>query len=669
MMPTPQQLRTAMEQKAPAGYPAYTSKQLTDLAITEDSFLGQKIQRAMKLGVSGRQALNFYAYGDTQATAKSVQLPKKSFFDQFVEETITGPDGVVGNVGRIGMGAVEGVKNAKTSYQEVREDPELNPVASTIGEMGAMGSAGTNAAYEPFRPIVESLVNAFNFLNSDEMKAKFPRSPEAEARSQETMQKNNEMKQQIAAQIKQFSDEHPNVAASVKGAAQIAELAGTVVSLKPTLDLGENAVIGIGKTGVQGAQTGKGLYESAVAPLKTRAAQRASEELDDVVGKILQGKAEDIPQGRQAFSSVDLKGVKTYQDIDDVMSGRIEAIAGKQNTILDQYQSKVLLKDMTKISKAGSQTVKMNPVKDAMDNLEELYTVTRQPEQLARIRNMRDVAVSEGLTTRQINDLAREYGEEFGQKAFTPLGEPRTSVNAIGYENTRKAVKETSRALMPDSAAQFLDDEMSALLNTRTLIRKMSERAQKLSQRVVQRGLVARFSRQLGRAIDLATLRGPSSFAKSFIPGGFGKEMMSSLDIQDALAANLKKFDRLLAKMERGVWSDTEAVKAISESGLFNAASPDLAKIPGAVASSVDDIAAPAATSQFSEVPLSKIKPPKAIEKDFATKFQSTRPPAMDNLPIDVMKEGDSFRIVDGVHRLAAAMKRGDKTIRINVIE
>ena len=83
-MPTPEQLRLAMEQKAESGYPAYTTKQLADRVIAEDSFLGKKIQRAMQLGVSREQALNFYGYGS--AMGKPPEPKKAGFFERLAQD-------------------------------------------------------------------------------------------------------------------------------------------------------------------------------------------------------------------------------------------------------------------------------------------------------------------------------------------------------------------------------------------------------------------------------------------------------------------------------------------------------------------------------------------------------------------------------------------------------
>ncbi len=280
----------------------------------------------------------------------------------------------------------------------------------------------------------------------------------------------------------------------------------------------------------------------------SRQLAKAQQEIGEVAGKIVQGQTKDVPKAIRALGNVDTSGVKTYQELDEVLTSKIAAIAKEQDELLDTFTDKNAISQFTESFGKGKNKVTTNVVEDAFDHLEELYDKTANPEALSRIRALRESAVDEGLNVKEINQLAREYGSDF--RTFSAKGEPLTSVNAKAHENVRAGLKKASRELMPNQVSKELDKQMSDLFNTQSLTSKMVEKANSLQQKVTNRGLIEKAGRIAGRTIDKLTLRGASGFLQSFFPSNVGLKSMNSLQLQDELAKNLKRLTQLGDKLE-----------------------------------------------------------------------------------------------------------------------
>ena len=163
---------------------------------------------------------------------------------------------------------------------------------------------------------------------------------------------------------------------------------------------------------------------------------------------------------------------------------------------------------------------------------------------------------TQGLTLRELNDLAREYGVEFNRKAFSKLGEPLTSVNAQAFENTRKGIKQVVRRMMPDDVTKMLDKRMSEMFNTSRLVGKMEEKVNALYQKVQKRGVLKRASMKLANVVDAATFGTVSGFLSRMLPSNVGLKVMNSIDLEKSLNKLLKKFDKLLKSADDKLLED-----------------------------------------------------------------------------------------------------------------
>lgn len=275
------------------------------------------------------------------------------------------------------------------------------------------------------------------------------------------------------------------------------------------------------------------------------AEEAAAKEIEKVTGKIVQGKTKDIPKAIKAFDEIDTTGIKTFQELEGTISKKVSSLSKNLDEVLDTKPDPILLDDLVTTAQVGETEVSQNFVSKALDQLEELYTKTDDLEELARIKNVKKQATSEGLSLKEINEVAKEYGRDFGKKAFSKLGEPLTSVNAQAFENTRKGVKETFRTRLDNPLAKELDLKQSNLINTNNNIAKMVEKVNSLEQKVNQRGVLEALARKTGRAVNQLSFGTIKGFLSANLPSNIGNKVLNSIDLQDQLAKNLKKLDKL----------------------------------------------------------------------------------------------------------------------------
>lgn len=285
-------------------------------------------------------------------------------------------------------------------------------------------------------------------------------------------------------------------------------------------------------------------YKIGKPVLHARRLRKASQGTKDVAAEIVQGKTKDINAATKALSELDVSDINTYDDLHDAIKTQIVAKAGVQDDVFDAFTETRLLDDFSKTVGKGKNKITDNVVSRSLDNLEELYTKSARFEDVARIQDLRDTAMSEGLTVKQINRIAREYGSDF--RTFSKGGEPLTSVNAAMHETTRTALKNTARDMVPDSTVvKSMDEAMSNLYRTEANVAKMKEAVNKLGQRIKKRTVMEKLGRAIFNTIDAATGRLTSGFIQAGFPRGQGLKTLNALELEDLLSKNLTKLQKL----------------------------------------------------------------------------------------------------------------------------
>ena len=290
----------------------------------------------------------------------------------------------------------------------------------------------------------------------------------------------------------------------------------------------------LGKVGVE-----KAILKTA----EEGAIEVGGEETGKIISRIAQ---QDIPKAKpmaETLTTMDTSGVKTYKDLSAKIAGENTKVLGGVDKILES--NKEIYKP-DKLVKNG-----FNYVDESLKNLGEFYKGAKDIPNLNRIMELYKKSQQQGLTAQEINNIAREYGTEFGQKAFSKIsGEPLTSVNAQAFENVRKGVKDTVRDLFKDNKSlQTLDMRSSKLISTKKMVDQVAEKVAKLEAKLKSENALVKLGRQLGRAgakvVDIASLGSIRGFVSKFFPSNMGYKTMNYLDIEGELSKNLKMLDKL----------------------------------------------------------------------------------------------------------------------------
>lgn len=325
----------------------------------------------------------------------------------------------------------------------------------------------------------------------------------------------------IAGEVGQYIEENPSVKIAVEGIVDTLEIIPAI----------------------KGTKVAKEFAEAGIKRITKVDKQVAKEEAKKLATRITQGKKIDRDKASRGLLEVDVKDVKTFDDLKLRSQEKLDILKEAQDEVLGSDKSLYKVDDLVRKTKVGKKEVTENFVEDALEDMEKVFSETSAKKDVARIQNLREKANTEGLSNLEINNIAREYGGTFKDKTFTKLGDQKTSLQAGRFENTRKGVKETSRDLLGTDEAKLLDQRMSDLIKTNDNVEKMVEKVSDLAKRTENRSLLKRIGGAFANIVDATTGGVVTAFMRRLlIPRGGGVKLLNALDLEEDLAKNLKKF-------------------------------------------------------------------------------------------------------------------------------
>ena len=306
--------------------------------------------------------------------------------------------------------------------------------------------------------------------------------------------------------------------------------------------LGSIAAQGAIGTGI-GAASG-GAF-GAATPLVTKAlspAQRAltrKNEASEAVNRVLQGKTADGPIGERAFREIDVEDVKTNQELRGRIDEKITDISSTLDEALETNPLRRPLSNLEHSFDVNGQTVKNNYVSQAMDQLEKEYVKTNNLEGLATMQQLRRKAEVDGLTVKEINDLARLHGQDLN--AYLPSGKLSSGLAKQTAENTRNGLKSTSRTMFGNKVSAEADKTISDLIRVRDLIDKRVEAVNSLKAKTANRTLSQKAGSLMEQALNIATLGSSRGIAGALLrAAGKTDGKLDALQLEKRLAKDLE---------------------------------------------------------------------------------------------------------------------------------
>ncbi len=324
---------------------------------------------------------------------------------------------------------------------------------------------------------------------------------------------------------------------------QIGGQALNAVDAIGNVSLGESlvnpAIAGAKKTGnaiINTAQkTDVRLGGEAAQNAASTNAKTAATQAPKVAGQIVQGDIADIPKAQKALSQVDTSGVKTYQDLGNVLDKKIGEVSGLQDKAFDTRPEKINIQDLTSNGH--------NFVNDAIDQMREFYTKTNDVQGLKDLTILENKANTQGLSVKEVNQLAREHGAKLN--GYNANGELASGLTKQAAENTRQGLKSTVRTFMGDKAIGGSDAQLSDLINTKKLVNEVGEKVNDLQQKIKERSLGEKIGYWAGKAFNTVGAGSPKGLFEYFLGRGTGLKTLNALDLEKTLQENLASLKEL----------------------------------------------------------------------------------------------------------------------------
>lgn len=394
-----------------------------------------------------------------------------------------------GLLGDIAKNTMSDYANAPSNFVNAEQSStSKNPIVSTLENAGAGTASAIGTIFAPITETVKSL--ATDFAN----KATDPTNPSQPLYNNPVVSKLLDFFGNASGQLDKFSQAHPQAAADLGNALTIGLTAaggGEDAQGNPTgLDKPIGSVEGI----VNGANDAAGKVIDTADQVKTgvgNAVQGAKEAIsptltpEEQVGKIIQGKTSDIPAAQRTFAALpsDTSDITKMspQDLSDTIQSKIQSNLNEVDTKFANDNNPHPMSDFDQTTGTGKNAVTTNYVQQAIDQLKEHYTATNDAQGLSDMKALEEKANTDGLTSQELNNLAKEHGTEM-PKAFSKTGEPLSGLNKQATENTRAGLKTTARNMLsqsdPEGATEVtrLDKETSDAIKTKKLLDNQVEK-------------------------------------------------------------------------------------------------------------------------------------------------------------------------------------------------
>lgn len=362
-------------------------------------------------------------------------------------------------------------QHGETAQSIINDPTEGNPL--TRGVKAA--AQGAEAVLSPITEGIKSIIGQGNGGQPN------PLSPGQQSNQQ------TDTASPLDKAVFEWSQQHPDAYNQLKntlgGLSATGEIAGTVAGGETVPEDG-NLGLSDSKQAITDAKNG---IKNTISNTASKVKEGISPSLtpEEKVGKIIQGKTSDIPAAQRTFDALpsDTKPVAKLSPkelSDTIQKNVIQKNLEEVDTHFANDNKPHPMSDFEQTTGKGTSAVKTNYVQQSIDQLKDFYIKTNDAQGLSDIKALEEKANTEGLTSQELNTLAKEHGSTI--KAFNANGEAASGLSKQAAENTRTGIKNTARNILsqsnPDAAAEVtrLDKETSDAIHTKDLLDRQVEK-------------------------------------------------------------------------------------------------------------------------------------------------------------------------------------------------
>lgn len=275
------------------------------------------------------------------------------------------------------------------------------------------------------------------------------------------------------------------------------------------------------------------------------------EKLQETAGKIANTKTvAETESATRWLQDIDFKWVKTYKDLEDVLTKKWSEIEALEDAEYAKDTTKYKPEEtrgMKTYTKDGySSSVLLKPVEDWIALLKDFYEWS--PEKLAQLDLIEQKFQNEWLTKAEINSISRAIAQEYD--TYKARWQQKTSIAAKNVEEIRRAVKNFAREW--NDRLVELDKLWSDNMNTKAMIKDVQNEIVKAKNKLASKNIFQKGMWKLGELIDFF---GWKALLSKILPKLAWDDTINAITRQKQLKKMLNKFKRLNKRLD---WAKTE---------------------------------------------------------------------------------------------------------------
>lgn len=302
--------------------------------------------------------------------------------------------------------------------------------------------------------------------------------------------------------------------------------------------------LGASPLGAAAAYTLPDIIASASGVLgKARPVADNAPRINQLAGRVSQGVKEDIAptiKTIQMYTPEEVASIQTYDDMSKVLTNKLSETGMKQDAILESNPTKYRLPALNKT--VGKTPV--NYVLKMLNNMKDYYASTTNLEKLDVITNLKNKALTEGLTAKEINNLARMNTTDMS--AYNANGQLSNGITKQSNENIRRGVKNTVDQLVDNKEFKALDKDFEAIFNTRDLAQKNYDAFLKTKNKIKDAAFLEKYGYKIVNIADRLSGQLASGGVRALLPKGQGIHTNTAHGMGVDLSKNLNELYDLL---------------------------------------------------------------------------------------------------------------------------
>ncbi len=303
---------------------------------------------------------------------------------------------------------------------------------------------------------------------------------------------------------------------------------------------------------------------------KARPVTNNVERINKLAGRVNQGAKKDIAptiKATELITPEEVQSINTYDDLSNVMNKKLAETGAKQDAILSSNTETYRLPKLN--VKSGD--TQINWVNQMLNGMKEFYAKTKDYDNLGKVSALKEKALTDGLTVKEINDLARMHSHDMS--SYNANSELASGISKVANENIRKGVKNTVKNLVDDPQYKALDKDFEIIFNTKKLAQKNYDNFLKSQNRIKDEGFLRKYGVKTAEVINQISRGYISGFVSGFVPKGAGMRLNTSHGMGIDLSKNLQELHSLVnkdlppkvlkARLDKLMYNSDEALSAL----------------------------------------------------------------------------------------------------------